>query len=150
MCWFGEAMCAYRCRLLFSCHQNFAVKKRLCLGHHPSLHTCVSESMHSLIIIFLAVMPAYAITVASTHSCPSSHAMLVHVFVWSTCRIQADGNWLYIHAIYVYIQTTRTCFCIYAYMQVCIYIYLHTHTHTLLTEVFSIWMSSLLCFTAWQ
>ena len=48
--------------------------------------------MHSLIIIFLAVMPAYAIAVASTHSCPSSPAVLVHVFVRGTCRIQPDGN----------------------------------------------------------
>lgn len=35
----GEATCTPRCR--FSRHQNFAVKRRLCLGHHPSPPTCL-------------------------------------------------------------------------------------------------------------
>lgn len=69
LCCFGVTMCAIQCWLLFSCHQNFSVKKRLCRGQRSSLNTCVSGPMHSLIIIFLAVMPAYAITVTSTHSC---------------------------------------------------------------------------------
>ena len=100
------------------------MKNRLCVGHHPSLHTCVSESMHSLIIIFLAVMPAYAIAVASTHSCPSSHAMLVHVFVWSTCRIQPDGNCTFILYMYIYK----------------LHIPIYTHTHTWLRYFSSGWV----------
>lgn len=102
---FGEATCTQRCRFLFSCHQNFAVKRRLCLGHLPSLPTCVSESMHSLMVMFLAGMPAYAITVASTHSCPSSPAM----FVWSPCGTQPGGS-----------CTLLLSTCVYK---------LHTHTH---------------------
>lgn len=80
-------------------------------------------------------MPAYAIAVASTHSCPSSHAMLVHVFVWSTCRIQADGNCTFVLYLCIHKLHIR----VYAYMQVCVYICkciyihisIHMRTHTL-------------------
>lgn len=101
---FGEATCTQRCRFLFSCHQNFAVKRRLCLGHLPSLPTCVSESMHSLMVMFLAGMPAYAITVASTHSCPSSPAM----FVWSPCGTQPGGSCTLLLSTCVYKPHTHT------------------------------------------
>lgn len=125
--WFSVAPCALRCCLLFSCHQNAAVEKRPCLGHHPSLHSCVSGSVHSLMIIFLAVMPAYATAATSTHSCPSS-PVLAHVFV------AAPGE---------FTQTKPVCLCvsiynpdihIHANMHLCKQRWMYTH----LTEVFLI------------
>lgn len=103
--WFSVAPCALRCCLLFSCHQNAAVEKRPCLGHHPSPQLCFRVCAQ-----FDDNLPG-----SDASLCNRCHIHPLLPFLTSACTRVCGSTWR--------IHPDKTC------MFVCVHIQ-SRHTHT--------------------